>query len=362
MEKQRKFRTLNRSDRLQLEALYNNGTPVKEIANYLGFHISTIYRELKRGFYTHTNSDLTECTKYSTDLGQLKHDTLNENRGTQLKIGHDHKYAEFLEKMISEKGYSPEAALYASKTCGETFETTICVRTLYNYIDRDLFLSISNKDLPVKGHRTRDVKKVHPVQKRRSAGRSIDQRPDAINAREEFGHWEMDTVKGKKNVSKSCLLVLSERKTRKELVYKMPDQGAASVVDRIDWLEEHLGESFSKLFKTITMDNGVEFSDVKGLETSKISDGKRTDLYYCHAYHSWERGTNENINKMVRRKVPKGADIDQYSESDIREAKNWINHYPRRIFHGKSADDLFLRELNRIDDLNTEKVAELLAI
>lgn len=65
---------------------------------------------------------------------------------------------------------------------------------------------------------------------------------------------------------------------------------------------------------------------------------------------------------MVRRKVPKGADIDQYSESDIKEAKNWINHYPRRIFHGKSADDLFLHEINQIDDLNTEKVAELLAL
>lgn len=361
MEKKRTFRTLNRSDRLQLEALYNNGSSVKEIASYLGFHISTIYRELKRGFYTHTNSDLTECTKYSTDLAQLKHDRLNENRGSQLKIGHDHKYAQFLENMIAEKGYSPEAALYASKTCGETFDTTICVQTLYNYIDKDLFLAVSNKNLPVKGQRTREVKKVHPVQKRRSAGRSIDQRPDEINSREEFGHWEMDTVKGKKNVSKSCLLVLSERKTRKELVYKLPDQGASSVVDRIDWLEEKLGSTFSELFKTITMDNGVEFSDVSGLETSKIFDGKRTDLYYCHAYSSWERGTNENINKMVRRKVPKGADIDQYSDQAIQEAEEWINHYPRRIFHGKSAEELFLGELDQIDDLDTDKVADLLA-
>jgi IS30 family transposase len=359
MTKRRHFRNLNKSDRLKLEALYNTGAPVKEIAQFLGFDVSSIYREIKRGLYYHTNSDFTENIQYSSDLGQIKHDTLVSNCGRNLKIGNDQKFADFLEYKMASDGYSPEAALFAAEK-EDCFETKICVRTLYNYIDNDLFVTVSNKNLPIKGHRHSSKKRVHPVQKRRCAGKSIDQRPENISVRKEFGHWEMDTVKGKQGVSKSCLLVLSERKTRKELVYKMEDQGSASVVKRINWLERQLGKGFSQLFKSITMDNGVEFSDVAGLEKSQYSDKKRTELFYCHAYSSWERGTNENINKMVRRKIPKGADTDIFSEEFIRETERWINNYPRRLFSGQSANDRFKMELLRLDNVDRQKIESLL--
>lgn len=178
---------------------------------------------------------------------------------------------------------------------------------------------------------------------------SIEKRPLEVETREEFGHWEMDTVKGKRGVTKSCLLVLSERKTRMELIIKMPDQGAASVVASLDSLERKWGDQFSTVFKTITVDNGVEFSDTEGIERSVFdSKKKRTSVYYCHAYSSWERGTNENINKMIRRHIPKGADFDDKTDDDIIYVENWINSYPRRLFRFQTSKALFDAEMEKL--------------
>lgn len=93
----------------------------------------------------------------------------------------------------------------------------------------------------------------------------------------------MDTVKGKQGVTKSCMLVLTERKTRDEIIFKLKDQKAESVVDALDRLERKWGDMFSKVFRSITVDNGVEFSDCKGMERSALTPGeKRTYLFYCH--------------------------------------------------------------------------------
>jgi len=77
------------------------------------------------------------------------------------------------------------------------------------------------------------------------------------------------------------------------------------------------------------------------MEKSIRNKGKRTKIYYAHPYCSWERGTNENINKMIRRFIPKGADISKYSTKEIERIQHWINNYPRRILNYKSANDLF---------------------
>ena len=125
----------------------------------------------------------------------------------------------------------------------------------------------------------------------------------------------------------------------------VPDQGAASVVASLDMLEEKWGKLFSTVFKSITVDNGVEFSDTVGLERSCLRAEKRTALYYCHAYSSWERGTNENINKLIRRHIPKGVDFDDRTADDIVYIENWINNYPRRLFKFKTSKELFEAEL-----------------
>ena len=89
---------------------------------------------------------------------------------------------------------------------------TICVTTLYSYIDKGIFLRLTNKNLPVKKNKKRKYNKVDKQQTRAAAGTSIEKRPDEVGERKEFGHWEMDSVIGKRGKSKNSLLVLTEKK------------------------------------------------------------------------------------------------------------------------------------------------------
>ena len=342
------FKHLSQNDRIKMETMLNSGHKVVEAAEYLHVHRSTIYREIKRGEYTHRNSDYTEETRYSSDLGQKNHDWNAQGKGRNIKIGNDRPLAEYIEGKIIEDKYSPEAALAAAAESGIEFTTSISVRTLYRYMDKGIFLKLTNKDLPVKGKRKKHNKRVK-VQKRASAGESIENRPDEVKDREIFGHWEMDTVKGKQGVTKSCMLVLTERKTRDEIIVKLPDQKAASVVEAIDRLERKWGDMFTKVFRSITVDNGVEFSDYEGLERSVLHEGeKRTFAFYCHPYSSWERGSNENNNRLIRRHIPKGEDFDEKQDRDIEYIENWINNYPRGIFGFKTSAQLFEEEIRKL--------------
>lgn len=343
----RHFKQLSKSDRIKMEALLNAGHSKAEVAKQLHFHRSTIYREYEKGKYIHRNFDYTEEERYSSDLGQSVHDWNEQGKGRTLKIGNDIELAECIENKIVNEKFSPEAVLADIANGEKKFKTMISVRTLYRYIDKGIFLKLTNKELPVKGRRKRHNKKVK-VQKRASAGESIENRPEEINTRETFGHWEMDTVKGKRGVTKSCMLVLSERKTRNEIIIKLNDQTSDSVVKAVDLLERKWGAMFKKVFKTITVDNGVEFSEYKGLEMSVLNNEKRTNVYYCHPYSSWERGTNENINKLIRRHIPKGIDFDNKTDEDIAYIEKWINNYPRGILGFKTSAELFELELKKL--------------
>lgn len=339
-------------DRIRIETLLQEGLGVSEIAKRLGVHRSTIYNELKRGQYMHRNSDYTEVPRYSPNKAQQ---IVSENlklRGTQLKIGKDLEYANYIEDKIVNEEYSPAAVLGELKAQGEEkrFSVTISVATLYSYIDKGIFLKLSNKNLPVKRNKKRGYNKVQRMRKRAAAGESIESRPKEIETREEFGHWEMDSVLGKRGKSKNTLLALTERKTRKEIIFKLLDHSAKSVVDALDALERRYGAKlFRKLFKTITVDNGTEFADAEGIQRSAIAEEKqRTQLYYCHPYCSSERGTNEVTNKMIRRKVPKGTNFDDKTEEEIRQVEDWINNYPRKLHDYHSAAERFEEELKKL--------------
>lgn len=337
------------ADRITLEALTKAGHRVVEIAEQLGVHRSTIYKELKRGQYVHLNSDFTEELRYSPDIAQKKAEENLRVRGVQLKIGKDLEYANYLEDKIVNDNYSPAAVLGELEATGKEkeFATKICVSTLYSYIEKGIFLRLSNKDLPVKKNRKRKHRRIRRQQARASAGTSIEKRPEHIDSREEFGNWEMDSVLGKRGKSKNTLLVLTERKTRNEIVEKLPDHTDDSVVAALDRLEARWGsEMFRKVFKTITVDNGSEFADVNGMERSCLSDGdKRTKIYYCHPYSSWERGSNEVANKLIRRHIPKGTDFDHKTDEEITEIEVWINNYPRKIHNYHTAKEQFDAEL-----------------
>ena len=199
--------------------------------------------------YTHTNSDLTEEERYSPDIAEDKYQQNLRDKGPDLKIGKDHRLAEYIETKIAEDGYSPGAVLGEIKAKGLEFETEISKPTLYSYIDKGIFLTITNKELPVKGRRKKKNKKVRR-QARANAGTSIEKRPEDIDTREEFGHWEMDTVVGKRGESKHSLLVLTERKTRNELIYLLYEHTTEQVCKRLDQLEAEWGERFGQVFKT----------------------------------------------------------------------------------------------------------------
>lgn len=335
----RRFRHLSWDDRLRIEAMLKCGRPIQEIADRIGVHCSTIYREIKRGRFTALNSDLTTEERYSPDIAQARYKENLSAKGPTLKIANDYELAKYIEYKIVEEGYSPGAVLGEIKAKGMPFSTTICLATLYSYIDKGVFLTLENRHLPEKGKRKRKYKKIRRAA-RPSAGESIEKRPAEVDSRETFGHWEMDCVEGRKK-TKEPLLVLTERKTRYEVIVKMKDQTAASVVSALDRLERRYGAIFYKIFQTITVDNGSEFSDCAGIERSCRRNGNRTKVFYCHPYSSYERGSNENLNKMIRRHYPKGTDFRKVTARAIKWVEDWINRYPRGILGYRSSTEVF---------------------
>lgn len=200
-------------------------------------------------------------------------------------------------------------------------------------------LKVFGYDPIVKGQKKRQYNKVQRA-KRPPAGTSIENRPKEIDDRAVVGDWEMDCVEGKKKTKKT-LLVLTERKSRREIIRPMRDQTARSVVRVLDSLEREYGANFSKIFRTITVDNGSEFADCAGMEKSCRRKGNRTKIYYCHPYSSYERGSNENVNKMIRRWFPKGTDFRKVTAKAIQRVEDWINNYPREILGFRTAEAVF---------------------
>ena len=259
-----------------------------------------------------------------------------------LKIGNDYKLVNEIERLIIKEKMSPYAVAQLIKNSGK-FNTTISCKTIYNYIDAGLFPNLTNKHLPVKKEtKKRKHDKVRSAINN-SKGTSISKRAESVEKREEFGHWEMDTVVGKKG-TKEVLLVLTERKTRQEIIRKIKSKSQYCVVKEIDKIERKMGaKKFRETFKTITCDNGCENLDFEGIERSALIKRKRTKVYYAHPYSAWERGSNENANKLIRRFIPKGADIGKFSHERIKMIEHWINNYPRRLFNGLSSNMLIQR-------------------
>ena len=221
------------------------------------------------------------------------------------------------------------------------FGIRVCRQTLYSYVDKRIFARLTNKDLPFKGARRK--KKTQHIRRMKTApkGDSIEKRPEEGNTRQEPGHWEMDLVVSCRGGHK-CLLVLTERVTRQEIMRLIPDKTAASVVRALNTIERKYGKLFPTVFKSITVDNGSEFADCAGLERSVLKKrGKRTKMYYCHPYCSSERGSNEKQNQMIRRKFPKGTNFDKVSPNEVKMVEDWLNRYPRKILGWYSSADMF---------------------
>lgn len=323
-------KNLTERERYLIEGYLKAGLKVAEIARLLGRARKTIYTEIKRGTITQIDTYLKKYSYYAADAGERKAKEAASNKGRPLKIGNDMKFVRFVEEQTLQNKYSPYAISALIENQGIKFKTKVCWRTIYNYKNNGIFLNIKTSK--------KKREKKSRVALNNKQCRSIEERPKEVLQRKEYGNWEMDTVVGGKNGGKSVLLVLTERKTLEEIIYKMPDKKATSTKQVLDDIEKKMGtKQFQEKFKSITVDNGVEFLGMDELETSHFNESiRRTTIYYCHPYSSWERGSNENANKLIRKFYPKGTNFDQVSNDDIKMLESWINKYPRKKFNGAS--------------------------
>ena len=158
--------------------------------------------------------------------------------------------------------------------------------------------------------------------------------------------------KGPQGKSKDSLFTLTERKTREQKIMKINTTSQEEIKRCMDKLEKQYGDEFREKFQSITFDNGVEFLDWSSIETSSLNESKkRTKTFYAHAYSSWERGSNENHNRMIRRFIPKGTDISKISEAKLKQIEDWMNNYPRKILGYKSPNEMVSRTYTANVDL-----------
>lgn len=337
----KKYTHIKEKDRYKIEAWLEGKKGVPEIAKNLGKNKSTIYREIKKGIISLLQSDLSRQNKYRADAAQRQCEERARNKERGLKIGKDKKLeTHILQKLIDDK-YSPDVIIGEIKVKGLKFEGMICTKTLYNYIEAGIFTGISNENLWEKRKRKkRKYRSIRRISIRNRLCRSIEERPELIEKREEYGHWEGDCVKGKIG-RKTSLFTLTERKTLEEIIIKLDQATQENIKKAIDGLEKKYGESFKIKFKSITFDNGSEFLNWKHLELSILDpDKQRTVTYFAHPFSSWERGSNENQNRMIRRFIPKGTDLKNISSEEINRIEKWMNNYPRKKLGYKSAKEV----------------------
>ena len=356
--KKQRYKHLNEGNRYKIEVLLDEKRKIKEIAVIMGRNRSTIYREVKRGIVSKLQSDLREKKQYRANVAQANHVKLGKNKERLLKIGHDKRLEEYIRKKIIEEKFSPDAIIGEIKIKGLKFKGMICTKTLYNYIDAGIFSGISNENLWEKRKRKkRKYKTIARVSCRNRLARRITERSEEVNKRLEYGHWEGDCVKGPQG-TKTSLLTLTERKTLEEIIVKLEQTTQKAVQQAINNLEKKYGAEFKIKFKTITFDNGSEFLDWKSLEVSVLEPKQqRMTTYFAHAYSSWERGSNENANRIIRRFIPKGADIADFSPKEIRRIQRWMNNYPRKILGYKTAKQAVKEHLQNNIDLELDNVA-----
>lgn len=330
-------------DRLKIEGALRTGAKPAEIAEMTGFCKKTIYNEIARGKCIQRDTNLVEREVYCADVAERKYQQNLREKGPDIKLGNDYAYVKYVEDQIINKGRSPGAALAQIKIDGKKFRTEVCENTLYNWIYRgDVFLNVTEDDLLYKGKRRNEGRHEKPKRARQAKGDTIEQRPPEVAERTTFGNWEMDSIVGCKG-SKAALVVLTERLTRFPVIVRVPDHTMESVVRALDRIERKMGAQFRDVFKTITVDNGSEFQDCAGMERSKRARKPRTKIYYCHPYSAYERGSNENMNRIIRRFFPKGTNFDNVSSAEVAAAEEWLADYPRRVLGWETPRMLFDR-------------------
>ena len=337
--KSKKGKHLNYEERLSIERWWNRDKKTKaEIARLLDRSERTIRNEIKRGLTKNLTSELVEILVYSADIAEGRYRYNLTGKGPNLKIGNNFELKKYIEVSIKKNKLSPEVIVNMPEF--KAFNVSMCAKTIRNHIEVGGIYEITKEDM-IYNKKKKGKNPNKTICNSIPPEKSIRYRPLEAENREIYGHWEGDLVVGTKNKG-AVLFTLTERKTRQEIIIKLPSKKAIEVAKALDKLERRYKGYFREMFKTITFDNGAEFRDWRSLEKSYDNrrKGPRTHVYYAHPYCSCERGTNENSNRLIRRFIPKGVDITPITEEFIQSIEDWINNYPRAMFDYKSTNQI----------------------
>lgn len=344
----RNFTHLTKQQRENIASYFELGYSKTKIAKLVGVHRTTIVRELKRGTFRYKVDTNGSHYRYEPEYAQYKaNDNLKKSKRKPIHSS-ESPFIKLITKLVNTLNCSILAAhsfIVRHRNEIEVLkdQSIVSVPTLYKYAHKGI-LKLKKQAFPygLKTKGQNKTKEAKMIQK----GDNIALRPEEANNRSEFGHWEGDLVLGSKKGSKECLLTLVERQTRAFIALKIKDKTNESVQNAFDQLERKLGQQLFKLIiKTITFDNGKEFVRFNELERSIFGSEKRFKVYYANPYHSWERGSNENSNRWIRRYFPKGTDFSKITQGEINKAISKINYTIRRKLNFKSSAEL-LNELN----------------
>jgi IS30 family transposase len=312
---------LTRDDRIKLSALLDEGLSLRRCAKNIGVSHTTISNEVRinggRDSYKPRLAHR-RYLKVRKEANQC-HRILGRNKTVTAKV----------IKLLETKDWSPEQIAGRSEL--ELGVKLTSPTSIYNYINPRKEL---HRLLPRKCNKYRRTKAGNDRKRLRiqeSTKRSIEIRPEIVNTRERIGDWEADTIVGKEKTSR--IYTATERKSGYLL---------ADLLSKVS--AELIGESAVKLFKkipsskkyTITLDNGTEFSDHELTERKT-----KVQTYFAHPYHSWERGTNENTNGLIRRYFPKGTCFSNIELTYFKEVISKINHRPRKRLGYKTPYEVF---------------------
>ncbi len=310
------YKHLTTFERSKIEVLNKLGYSTRKIAKEINRHHSTIARELARNnkFY---KAELAENNyhvrrKASRYIGKLKLDLISD-----------------IESAL-ENTWSPE------QIANTITKGKISFKTIYRWIYLGYICNGDLSKLRQKGKRN----KTHETRGKFLVGNSIKNRCKLANKRQEFGHWELDTIVSSRGKSKGCLATFLERKTRLYTAIKIKDRTANSMEKAIKQLFKALP---SGAFKTATVDRGKEFACYTNIEkTLKIP------VYFADPYSSWQRGSNENSNGLLREFYPKKTDLALIKNKELVENLFLINNRPRKCLDWKSSIEKFLYEVSQL--------------
>ena len=350
--KKNQYHHLTKDDRAKIQSLVEqvdeNGKRIfsnSYIARYIKVDRSTITRELKR-IKSKINIRSGKITNkpYNANDAQSDYEFKRAMSKANYILDDFPKLKEFIENKILIDKWAPDAIagyIISHELYKQDGFTSISTTTIYRAIHYGI--------LKVKKEDTRRMTKFEKSGKYSTKGDlpeskisySIELRPDDINKREFFGNWELDTVISTTKGTHKCLMTLTERKTRFEIIGILEAKTKEEVILKFKKVKKYLNQNISEIVKSITTDNGSEFSGF--LDIIKITGAK---FYFCHPYASCEKGTNEKHNSIIRYFIPKSTLIENYTTEEINNICHWMNNYPRKILNYFTPKELLEKELN----------------